>query len=212
MKINRKALVSLLLAAVMLFSASLAFAATVEPNDKEMKLLAGKTVHATVGEYSEETKTFRVTVYDYDRYDKGDVEKLAVGDTILAGGELHQITAIRDLDGTKLFICDGDEEIYFGDAYDGSENPIARSTMDDRAFMNVVTVLYVPAAEGLVYEDNSDPDLDAGPVVTEGLENILKIKAEKERDSIGFDSYATTVTLNENLEITKIHQDFDVAQ
>ena len=44
------------------------------------------------------------------------------------------------------------------------------------------------------------------------LEEILKVKAEKEETSIGFDFYATTVTLNEKLEIVKIHQGFDVAQ
>ncbi len=48
--------------------------------------------------------------------------------------------------------------------------------------------------------------------MTEGLENILKIKAEKEESSIGFDFYATVITLNENMEIEVIHQDYDVAQ
>ena len=48
--------------------------------------------------------------------------------------------------------------------------------------------------------------------MTEGLENILKIKAEKEENSIGFDYYATVITLNSNMEIEVIHQDFDVAQ
>ena len=30
--------------------------------------------------------------------------------------------------------------------------------------------------------------------------------------SIGFDFYATVITLNENMEIEVIHQDYDVAQ
>ena len=47
---------------------------------------------------------------------------------------------------------------------------------------------------------------------SEGLENILKIKEEKEANSIGFDFYATTVTLNDAMEIEVIHQDYDVAQ
>ena len=49
-------------------------------------------------------------------------------------------------------------------------------------------------------------------IIKESLDAILKVKAEKEETSNGFDFYATTVTLNENLEIVKIHQDFDVAQ
>ena len=48
--------------------------------------------------------------------------------------------------------------------------------------------------------------------MTEGLENILAVKAEKEKTSIGFDFYATIITLNENMEIEVIHQDYDVAQ
>ena len=78
--------------------------------------------------------------------------------------------------------------------------------------MHAIAVLLLPPAEDIVYEDNSDPDLDAQIKVYYGLEEILKIKAEKEEISIGFDFYATTVTLNEKLDIVKIHQDFDVAQ
>ncbi len=51
-----------------------------------------------------------------------------------------------------------------------------------------------------------------GVPVTTGLEEILKIKAEKEETSIGFDYYATLIELNGNLEIVRIHQDYDVAQ
>ena len=200
---------SLVLAMLMLFPAALSLAKTVEPDTER---LAGATFHATVGEYSEETGTFTVTVYDCDRYNRGDAAKLEAGDTLLAGGYLYKITGQTSIDDTEIFLCEGGEEIYFGDAYDGGEDLIARSTMDDRIFMNVVTVLHLPAAEGIVYEDNSDPDLDAEMTVTEGLENILKVQAEKEEFSNGFNYYATRVTLNENLEIVKIHQDYDVAQ
>ena len=207
-----KKLISLLLAALMLFTVSLAFAGTLEPEDTEVDRLARNTFHATVGAYDEATKTFTVTVYDYDRYDDDAVARLAVGDTILAGGWLYKTTGTQDVDGSPIYLCEGGEEIYFEQAYDDHDDLIARSTTDDRIFMNVVTVLHLPAAEGIVYEDNSDPDLDAKPVITEGLENILQVKAEKEKDSNGFNYYATKVTLNENLEIVKIHQDFDVAQ
>lgn len=77
--------------------------------------------------------------------------------------------------------------------------------------MHAIAVLLLPPAEGIVYEDNSDPELDAQMKVYDGLEEILKVKAEKEETSIGFDFYATTVTLNGKPEIVKIHQDFDVA-
>ena len=44
--------------------------------------------------------------------------------------------------------------------------------------MNEIAVLHLPLAEGAIFEDNSDPDLDAKPVITEGLEGILKVQAE----------------------------------
>ena len=196
-------LISLFLTLSILFTVSMAFAGTVCPIIAGHEDLAGKTVHATVGEYNAETGTFTVTVYDYDQYDKDDIAGLAVGDTVLAGGWLHKI------DGTEngYWTCDDGEEICFGQ-YGNSIQ--ARSAFDDRVFMNIITVLHIPAAGGIVYEDYSDSDAD--PAITKGLEEILKIKAEKEETSIGFNYYATTITLNDDMEIVKIHQDFDVAQ
>ena len=206
-----KKLISLALAALMILTISLACAATVEP-DTDIDDFAGKTLHATVGEYNAEKKTFTVTVYDYDRYDDEDIVKLAAGDTILAGGVLYTIDKVAEEEGTKIFYC-GDEEICFEKAPDDDDDLIARSrAYDDRIFMSVVTVLQLPAAEGIVYEDNSNPDLDAQMKVAEGLDAVLAAKAEKEANSIGFDFYATTVTLNAKLEIVTIHQNYDVAQ
>ena len=88
---------------------------------------------------------------------------------------------------------------------------IAQSTDDDRRYMHAFAVLDLPVAQGIFFEDNSDPDAQDA-VVTSGLENILKVKAEKEENSIGFDFYATLIELNDNMEIVRIHQDFDVAQ
>ena len=89
---------------------------------------------------------------------------------------------------------------------------MAQSIDDDRRFMHAFAILHWPVAEGVIYEDNSNPEQDAKQVVTEGLDNILKIKAEKEENSNGFDFYATIIELNEDMEIVRIHQDFDVAQ
>ena len=196
-------MMSLLLSLSILFTVFPAFAGTVCPIVTQIEQLAGKTVNATVGAYDEETKTFTVTVYDYDRFDQNDVANLAVGDTILAGGWLHKINGTEN----AYWTCDDGEEICFGQYGDDIQ---ARSAFDDRVFMSAVAIMHIPAAESIVYEDYSDPDGD--PVITEGLEAILKAKAEKEENSIGFHYYATTITLNENLEIVKIHQDFDVAQ
>lgn len=207
-----KKLTALALTVALVLTVSLASALVLEPEGYEIDRLAGATVHASFGAYSPEDKTFTVMVCDYDRYDPEEVARLKVGDTILAGGYLYEITGEENLEDTHVFLCDGGEEIYFDKSYDGDDDLIARSTTDDRIFMNVVTVLHLPAAENIVYEDNSDPDLDAKPVVASGLEAVLKAKEEKEKNSNGFNAYAITMTLNENMEIVKIHQDYDVAQ
>ena len=77
--------------------------------------------------------------------------------------------------------------------------------------MHIIGVLQLHVADSIVYEDETDPDSEK-MIVTKGIEGILKIKEEKETDSIGFDFYATTITVNKDLEIEKIHQNYDVAQ
>ncbi len=207
-----KKLVSLLMVIVMVFGAAAAFAATIGPEDDGYERLAGRTVNATVGEFNEDTKTFTVTVYDYDHFDEDEIPELSAGDTLLAGGCLYKVREIEKHNDLTVYHCEDGEEIYFEPAYYDEDDLIARSTFDDRFFMHVIAELHLPAAEGIILEDNSDPDLDAVPIITTGLEEILKVKADKEENSIGLNFYATTITLNSNLEIEKIHQDFDVSQ
>jgi len=207
-----KKLISMMLVMMMVFSLSMAFAKTVEPGSTRINHLAGATVNATVGAYNQDTKTFTVTVYDCDRYDSESTAALETGDTVLAGGDLYRITGSKELYGSIIYECEGGEEIDLENAYDYSEDLIVRSTMDDRIFMNAVTVLHLPVAEGIIFEDNSDPDLDAEIKVYEGLEEILKIQAEKEETSNGLNYYATSITLDDQLEIVKIRLNYDVAQ
>ncbi len=206
----KKKLVSLIMAVVIIFTVSLALAKTVEPEDPEIERFAGRTVHATVGEYVDYLNAFRVTVYENDRFDDDDIERLAAGDILLADGTTYTVKEITTSpDGELMAVMENGTEIVFeraGDDY------TARFTDDDRHCMHAIAVVLLKPAEGMVYEDNSDPDLDAQMIVVDNLEEILKIKAEKEKTSIGFDFYGTTVTLNGKLEIVKIHQDFDVAQ
>ncbi|MBR4577080.1 MAG: hypothetical protein IKO25_07745 [Clostridia bacterium] len=206
----KKKLVSLTLAVVMLFSVSLAFAKTVEMEDTDYEHLAGIVVNATVGEYDEVSKTLTVTLYEDDAYDIEDVLKLEAGDVFLAGGHLFKVKEVKlEEDGSVHVTTEEGEEMYFITV--GDEDMIVQSSINDRRYMHAFAILHLPVAENLVYEDDSDPEKE-NAVVTTGLEEILKIKAEKEETSIGFDYYSTIIELNENLEIVRIHQDYDVAQ
>ena len=205
-----KKLASLILAAALLLTCSAALAKTVEPEATGYEKLAGIVVHATVGRYSAETKTFTVTLYDDDCFKIDNVEKLAAGDTLLAGGHLYKVKEVTQADnGDITALTEDGSEIVFVQV--GDDSMIAQSTDDDRRYMHAFAVLELPAAEGIVYEDASDPE-KMEPVVTSNLEEILKVKAEKEETSIGFDFYATVIETNDNMEMVRIHQDYDVAQ
>ena len=205
-----KKLISLALALVIALSVSAASAITVVPDQDEYEDLAGLVVNATIGEYDETDGTFVVMLYRDDCFDIEDIGKLAAGDRFLAGGQVYTVKEKTEEDSGDILVTTEDGyEIVFVQV--GDEAMIAMSTDDDRRFMHAFAVLYLPAAEGIVYEDASDPDRE-DTVVTRGLADILKIKAEKEQTSIGFDYYATIIELNDNLEIIRIHQDFDVAQ
>lgn len=205
-----KKIASLILAAMMIFTFSPATAKTVEPESTETNGLAGSTIHATIGDYDAQAKTFTVTLYDDDRFSIDNIEKLEAGDTLLAGGRLHKVKEkTEEENGDFTVVTEDGYEIVFYQV--GDEDMIAQSTDDDRRYMHAFSILHLPAAAGIRYEDNSDPDQEEADV-TEGLENILAVKAEKEENSNGFDFYATIITLNENMEIEVIHQDFDVAQ
>ena len=205
-----KKLTAMILAIVLMLTAGMALAKTVEPEDTEYEKLAGTVVHATVGEYNQDTKTFTVTLYEDDCFDIEDIEKMKAGDTLLAGQRLYKVKEKKEEDsGDFMIVTEDGEEIEFVQV--GDDDMIAQSTDNDRRYMHAFAILHLPAAANILYEDNSDPE-KAEAAVTNGLENILKIKAEKEETSIGFDFYATIIELNDDMEIVRIHQDYDVAQ
>ena len=182
-----KKTLSLILAAVMMFTVSLAMAKTVEPESTETDGLAGTTVHATVSEYNAQENTFTVILYDDDRFDIDKIEKLETGDTLLAGGSLYKVKEkTEEENGDILVVTEDGYEIVFYQV--GDEDMIAQSTDDDRRYMHAFGILRLPAAAAIRYEDNSDPD-KAEAVVTEGLENILKIKRTKSAQSVKCGSY-----------------------
>ena len=206
-----KKMISLILVVIMAFSVSLAFAKTVTPSNAAGGSLVGLVVNATVGAYNADTNSFTVTLYEDDSFAIEEVEKLAAGDTLLAGGRVYKVKEkTEDEYGDIKVVAENGEEIVFVQV--GDDHMMAQSIDDDRRFMHAFAILHLPVAEGVIYEDNSNPEQDAKQVVTEGLDNILKIKAEKEENSNGFDFYATIIELNEDMEIVRIHQDFDVAQ
>ena len=106
--------VLLVIALAMMAIAGAAMAAVLEPDETEVEHLAGLTVNATVGEYNENTNTFRVTLYENDRYDMEDVEKLTVGDILLADGRRYVITEKSETPESEIMVKTEDGyEIYF---------------------------------------------------------------------------------------------------
>lgn len=201
---------ALLMAIVITFACTAAFARTFGPDDSDYDDLPGITCHATVGAYDEFDKTLQVTLYADDLYEIDDLEKIGAGDRLIAGGRVYTVAEKQEDEyGDFIVKCEDGMEIVFSQA--GDDKMTAQILEDDRRFMHAFAILYLPAAGNITLEDSSDPDAEA-PTVYTGLEEILKVKAEKEENSIGLDYYATVITLNGNMEIERIAQDFDVAQ
>ena len=172
--------------------------------------IAGKTIHATVGDYFEESKSFAVTLYDNDMFETESIKKLVVGDTLILGGMRDTVTGISiSSDGDIVATMKNGGNITF--FHEDDNYVTAYNTDICRQYMHVIAEFYLSVANDIFYEDYTDPER-TDPIVTSGLEDILEIKAERERISIGFDYYATTITINEELEISVISQGYDVAQ
>ena len=202
-------LASLFMAAALSLTSAAALADIIAPDDSDYDDLAGVTVNATVGEYHEADNTFTVTLYADDVYEIDDIDELKKGDIVLAGGQVFEV-GDKSVDefGETLVKCTNGWEIIFSQV--GDDKMIAMNNEDERRFMHVFAQLQLPVAGGITFEDASNPD--EKPVTYTGLQEILKIKQEKETNSIGLDFYATVITMNKKMEIVRIYQEFDVAQ
>ncbi len=206
---NLKKYAALFLTLALLLASVSALAAFIEPINAES--LRGKTVHATVTDYRPEDKTFRLTVYEPDRFPVETVRGLALGDTLLLGDELCTVSALGKAENDYLTKLEDGREIYFTPAADDENVFLARDMENDFLYMHQCGSLRLPVSTALVYEDLTDPDASEPAAYTD-LDAILGVLKDKETNSIGFDYYATTVTFSDKLEIERIHQVFDVAQ
>lgn len=205
----KKKLTALFVALAIMISATCAFAATLEPEEAKLEKLSGATFNASVMEFHPEDQSFRVTVFENEMFEKEDVEKLQAGDLVVVDGFRKKVASVnKEEDGAILMTTDSGEEYYFTPS--GDEMSVTNA-IDDRTGMRIVTEVYLPLAKDCVLEDKSDLEA-AEPKVSKGAEEIMKAKEALEKDSIGLDYYATTVSVNENLEITHITRNYDVSQ
>ena len=208
-----KKLIALVLVLALALGVSMAAAEKTVPDIEGVDLETGAPFHAAIGEFNPTDKTLELRVYAYDKYDEDDVKKLTAGDVILAGGYLYTIADEKEMDGERVFVCSDGNEIYFEKLNGSNDDLIARTIIDDRIFMNEVSVLHLPIADNAVYEDDSDPNLETAAKIYTGVEDILKvIEAANGGQPYGMFPSAVTVTLNERMEIVKIHQAYDVGQ
>ncbi len=208
MKLTKK-ITALFVALALMLSAVCAFAATLEPEEAKLEKLSGATFSASVGDFNPDTQCFKVTVVEGEHFEKEDVEKLQPGDAVLVNSSRMKVASIKkEEDGTILMTTDSGEEYYFTPS--GDEMSV-NNVIDDRAGVRIVTEVYLPLAKDCVLEDKSDLEA-AEPKISKGLEEITKAKEALEKDSNGLDCFSTTVTVNENLEITHITRNYDVSQ
>ena len=138
-----------------------------------------------------------------DTYKKEEVESLKVGDVLVFCDGEHTISNIgkSPMDTLELQFEDG-EEILLDENEDGTFS--ARMSTDDMECMHIQDEWNLKPAADIVLIDRSYIEKDE-PVTVNGLEAILKLQAQREEGSIGFDYTVTTIELNENSEIAVIH-------
>lgn len=128
-------------------------------------------------------------VFTVDCYDIVDINKLAVGDTIVIDGERLQVRSIER--GSDVLINGGmDEGGYNLRAYD-EDNCYKVAEYDDYPTWTDHGGATLPLAEDVVFTDSSDIERD--PVTVTGADAVAKAIAASEDEF--FDEYCATVTV-----------------
>ena len=198
-------ILAVLLAVMMLLTTTAALAQTVEPIQELMpESLAGQTFTATLKTYDAEIECFPAVFYERDTYRKEDIESLKVGDVLVFCDGEHRISNIgkSPMDTVELRFEDGEEILL--DEEEEEDTFSARMSTDDMECMHIQDEWNLKPAADIVLIDRSYIEKDE-PVTVNGLEAILKLQAQREEESIGFDYTVTTIELNENSEIAVIH-------
>lgn len=145
-----------------------ASAETVQPlmPDILRELLAGKTFIAQMDGYSSDEAMEHVTLFwqicEQEEYPAEEVEALAVGDTILVGGDSFEIKEIsQDEFGYQL-----NSEYYTIFAYKNDEGKYTIVTDTENRFYATVVSIEVPAPADLRFVDWSDPEAEAPTELT----------------------------------------------
>ena len=145
-----------------------ASAETVQPlmPDILRELLAGKTFIAQMDGYSSDEAMEHVTLFwqicEQEEYTAEEVEALAVGDTILVGGDSFESKEIsQDEFGYQL-----NSEYYTIFAYKNDEGKYTIVTDTENRFYATVVSIEVPAPADLRFVDWSDPEAETPTELT----------------------------------------------
>lgn len=154
----------------------------------------GYSVGFTAGNLVQGENGYELTaeVFDYDKYDTADVEKLEKGSKIQICNEEVTIDTIEtEEDGSYVTINGGIEN---GGYELKKEDGIYRTiTMDDYPVYYSVGTVTIPVAEDVTFEDHSDwdkePDGETG-----GMESLI---AALDRDDAAFSCANTVITVRD---------------
>ena len=192
----------LILMALLLISAA-ASAATLQTKegivgtDPSAEDLAGLVVRGTVGAYDEASGLIELTLYEQVTYKAEEIKALAEGDVLVTDDREYTVRTITRDDATgHVVINDGDFDNGFltlyhqaderGDFYVAYEDDI------EYPICHKLCTVKVPVNEDVTIADYSDPEYADG-TYTKGIAELLRIKAEREKDSIGLDKTNTLV-------------------
>ncbi len=206
-----KKLTALILALVMMLTATAALAMTLEPEETEVEHFAGGSYNATLGIYVPAENLMDVIVFETDLFEKEDVEKLQAGDVVMLNGTWQKVASIEKTEDGWLVKDEKGGETYFAPYQDSDDKLYAMAAEDDRICVHTVAQFGLPLAQDCVLEDLSDLEA-AEAKITRGIEEIVKEKEKLEKESIGLMCRNTTITLNDQMEISYIKRVYNPAQ
>ena len=200
-----KKIVSLVCAVLLLASVCCASAQTIAPLPSEAlrSLLAGKTFAAALHGYASNEESYRLSLSLYERisFAPDVIEALQPGDTIALDWRQISVKSVEK-DESGYQIKDEWNMVYFLYA-DENGNYYCVDESEHTMLREVVSFDCVPA-DGFVYVDASDPDLDAEPRNL-ALADVINTYLESD---FYFTEENTRITFNENgeaLTLTRVY-------
>jgi len=171
---------------------------------------ASVAVNARITAYAPAQNALTLELIVPERFDREDVESLAVGDAIYTQGQEVVIQTLTERDG-YLVINEGEYELSEGSVwlYEDMEGSYQIADWDDDHTWTVAATLQVPVGDSLIFLDQIDPatgDILSMPTVHGAEEFLAQLARESAEGGPGFTANNVYVAFDANGQLALIQR------